>query len=129
MATTIETAHSGMTESLEQVLEHIQRMYIIGRNHLICEDWDWLVVLQCMQDNNLFKSNPKRPPLSAFVIWLREHQIPQYRAKYSMREMSLANTGIRSARYPWVDVTWEPNVLSRWRVLYRHLDMMLKDIQ
>jgi len=122
------TARSGKIETLNQVLVRIQRMHIPSRNFLMCEDWDWLVVLQCLQDHNLFKSNPKRPPLTAFVVWLRNRNIPQYYAKCSMREMSLANTGIRNARYPWTDVTWEPSVLRRWRWLYQELDKMLAAI-
>jgi len=122
-----ETARSGKTETLTEVLERIQRMHTEWYT-LISEDWDWLVVLQCMQDHGLFKSNPKRPPLGAFVLWLRENKVPQYLAKCSMREMSLANTGIRNARYPWANVMWEPAMLRRWRLLYRHLDKMLAEI-
>ena len=123
-----ETARSGKTETLEQVLERIQRMYIPDRNFLMCEHWDWLVVLQCMQDHHMFKSNPKRPPLAAFEKWLHEHDIPQYLAHCSVYEMSLANRGIRNARYPWADVTWEPNVLPRWRRLYKELNKMFSAI-
>lgn len=128
MANTITTATSGNSETLDQVLECIQRMYVPERFYLVWEDWDWLVVLQCMQDHSLFKSNPKRPPLGAFIHWLEEHNIPQHLAHASVYEMSLANRNIRNARYPWVDVAWEPHVLHRWRILYRHLSKMLLEI-
>ena len=122
------TATSGNLETLDQVLERIQRMYIPERFILVWEDWDWIVVLQCMQDHGLFKSNPKRPPLGAFIHWLEKHNIPQYRTHASVYEMSLANRSIRNARYPWADVVWEPHVLRRWRILYRHLSKMLLEI-
>ena len=128
MTTTIDTAQSGKTESLEQLLERVQRIYIPDYDFLICEDWDWLVVLQWMQDHGLYKSNPQRPPLGAFVRWVHEHHIPLYLTRCSMREMSKANTGIRNARYPWTGVAWEPYVLTRWRLLYRQLEKMCAEI-
>ena len=113
---------------LVAILSRIQRMHV-GLYTLMSEHWDWLVVLQCMQDYNLFKSNPKRPPLAAFDQWLHEHDVPQLLAHCSVREMSYANTGIRGARYPWADVHWEPHVLDRWRVLYRTLGKLLSEMQ
>ena len=127
-ATSNQSVKSGNPETLDHVLERIQRMYIPERFILVWEDWDWLVVLQCMQDHGLFKSNPKRPPLGAVIQWLEEHNIPQHLAHASVYEMSLANRNIRNARYPWADVAWEPHVLHRWRILYRHLSKMLLEI-
>lgn len=138
MATTRETARNSQEarhtesragqETLKQVLARIQRMRVPERTILMCEHWDWLVVLQCMQEHGLFKNNPKRPPLSAFAEWVQQQNIPQLLTQCSMREMSLANTGIRGERYPWADVMWEPCVLERWRVLYRTLDKMLSEM-
>lgn len=144
-----ETARSGKPETLNEVLirlgylkpeqatqddilvailTRIQRMHVPDRYLLMCEHWDWLVVLQCMQDHNLFKSNPKRPPLAAFDQWLHEHNVPQLLAHCSVYEMSLASRNLRNARYPWAGVTWEPYVLDRWRVLYRTLSKQLAEI-
>ena len=127
MVTTNETARSGKTETLTEVLTRIQRMHTEWYT-LVTEDWDWLVVLQCMQDHNLFKSNPQRPPLSAFVRWMRTQNVPQVLAHCSMRKMSYANNMINGMRYPWAGVTWEPYVLKRWRVLYRTLSKMLYEM-
>ena len=125
----IISAQSGKTETLDQVLERIQRMYIPERLYLVWEDWDWLVVLQCMQDHGQFKANQQRPPLAAFERWLRENNVPQYRARCSVRNLTYVNKKIMGARYPWTDVTWEPHILKRWRVLYRALDKMLTEWQ
>lgn len=124
-----ETARSGKTETLEQVLERIQRMYIPNYTVLMGEDWDWLVVLQCMQDHGLFKTNPQRPPLSAFVRWMHAHGVKEELAHCSMRKMSYANNMINGARYPWTDVTWEPYVLQRWRILYDKLSHLLYEME
>ena len=145
----IETARSGKTETLNEVLIRLgylqsetpatQEQVLVAiltriqRMHtewyiLMTEHWDWLVVLQCMQDHNLFKSNPKRPPLAAFDQWLHEHNVPQLLAHCSVYEMSLASRNLRNARYPWAGVTWEPYVLDRWRVLYRTLSKQLAEI-
>ncbi len=124
-----ETACSGKTEMLEQLLERIQHMYIPGSDYLICEDWDWLVVLQWTQDHNLFKSNPKRPPFTAFEKWLHHQNVPQLLAHCSVRNLTYVNKKIAGARYPWTDVKWEPNVLKRWRVLYKTLDKMFTEYQ
>jgi len=124
-----DTAHSGQNESLDLILTRIQRMHVPNRYILMSEHWDWLVVLQCLQDHNLFRSNPKRPPLSAFAAWVKQQNITQLLAHCSMREMSLANTGIRGARYPWAHVAWEPHVLERWRVLYQTLDKLLNEME
>jgi len=126
MTTTNDTARSGKTESLEEVLTRMQRMWVRDRFYLMCEDWDWLVVLQCMQDHRLFKSNPQRPPFAAFSKWLTEHNIPQHLAHCSVRTMSYANNMIDGARYPWTGVEWQPHVLKRWKILYRHLSCRLE---
>ena len=123
------SATRGDKPTLPQVLERIQRMYVPERYFLVWEDWDWLVVLQCLQDHGLFKSNPKRPPLGAFVVWLHGQDVVEKRTHCSMREMSLANIGIRGARYPWADVHWESHVVARWRVLYRTLSRLLEEIE
>ena len=112
---------------LVAILTRIQRM-MTPDYVLMAEHWDWIVVLQCMQDHNLFKSNPKRPPLAAFDQWLHEHNVPQLLAHCSVYEMSLASRHLRNARYPWAGVTWEPYVLDRWRVLYRTLSKQLAEI-
>ena len=137
-----ETARSGREarhpeshsepETLAEVLERIQRMRVkrAGWEHtfpLIYEDWDWLVVLQCLQDHNLFKSNPKRPPLLSFEVWMHEQNIPQYVAQCTVRSMSRANNHINGARYPWTEVQWEPQIVARWRGLYRQLARMLAE--
>ena len=123
------SARSGKTESLNDVLERIQHMRATqSKNVLMAEDWDWLVVLQCLQDNQLFKFNPRRPPLHAFAQWLRDNNVPQYIAHYSVRSMSYANTAIANSRYPWNDVQWNRNVLERWQILYRTLNSMLQNV-
>ena len=121
------TARSGQTESITQVLTRIQGMYVQERYFLMIEHWDWLVVLQCMQDHNLFRSNPQRPPLKEFVTFLEANHVPQYMAHCSVRTMSYANNSIGGARYPWTDVQWNRNVLERWKNLYETLDSMLHD--
>ena len=129
MANTISTATSGKQEKLDHVLERIQRMYIPERFILVWENWDWLVVLQCMQDHGLFKSNPSRPPFAAFNQWLRHHNVPQYRTRCSVRNLTYINNKIAGARYPWTEVKWEPHILKRWRVTYVTLAKMLKELQ
>ncbi len=124
-----QSATGGKTETLRSALERIQRKYVENRNFLMAEDWDWIVVLQCMQDHRLFKANPKRPPLAAFERWLRENKVPQYLSHCSVRNLTYVNNKIAGARYPWTDVRWEPAVLWRWRVLYRTLDKMLREIE
>ena len=128
MTNTNSSATRGQMQQIPNVLNRLQQC-TWGRYHtyLVWEDWDWLVILQCLQDHNLFRSNPQRPPLSAFAAWVKQQNIPQLLAHCTMREMSLANTGIRNARYPWADVAWEPYVLHRWRILYRALDKLLTE--
>lgn len=128
MTTTNDTARSGKTETLEQVLERIQRMYIPDHYFLMCEHWDWLVVLQCLQDHGLFKTNPKRMPLTEFAAWIHDHGVPQLLAKCTKRTMSYANEAIQLARYPWDGTEWNENVLKRWRILYRTLENMLQNV-
>ena len=129
MATINDTARSGKTETLTEVLERIQRMWVRDQFILMGEDWDWLVVLQCLQDHHLFKSNLQRPPLSAFVKWMHALDVKEELAHCSMRKMSYANNMINGARYPWTGVKWEPYVLQRWRVLYDTLNRLLYEME
>ena len=73
---------AGITdEALREVLHKVQWMRKIVKTDikvfLVTEDWDWLVIMQCLQDHGLFKLNPKRPPLKAFEEWVRENKVPQ----------------------------------------------------
>lgn len=129
MTKEFETARSGKTESIKEVLTRIQHARARNSYFLMIEDRDWLVVLQCMQDHHLFKSNPKRPPLKSFREWLEKEGIEQYFARCIVREMSDANKSINGARYPWDDAHLEPCVLERWRGLYRALDRRLSLIE
>lgn len=127
------TQRSCKTESITEVLTRIQRMHAPASDpyylYLLVEhDWDWLVVLQCMQDNGLFKSNPERPPFAEFARWMEEQHVPCFIARCKARKMSDANKLINGARYPWNDVDWNPHVLNRWRDLYYNLDKLLKAI-
>ena len=149
MADLQDTARSGKTETLNEVLirlgylnpemqpytqeqilvailSRIQRMHV-GLYTLMSKHLDWLVVLQCLQDHNLFRSNPQRPPLKKFVAFLKTNPVPQYMAHCTVRTMSYANNNIGGARYPWTDVQWNRNVLERWKKLYETLDSMLHD--
>lgn len=151
MATNLEdSARAGKTETLNEVLirlgylkpeqeamqdkvlvailTRIQRMQVPDRYILMCEHWDWLVVLQCMQDNGLFKTNPQRMPLTEFERWLQANNVPQMLAICTKRTMSYANDAIHGARYPWTDVDWNPHVLERWQCLYRTLETMLQNV-
>lgn len=122
-----ESRQPTQEQILAAVLTRIQRMYVPDHYFLMTEHWDWIVVLQCMQDNNLFKTNPKRPPLHEFVAWLDAHHVPQMLAHYTVRTMSYANKAIDGARYPWTDVEWNRNVIERWKKLYETLNDMLRD--
>ena len=145
----IETARSGKTETLNEVLirlgylqpekptqdqilaailTRIQAMYV-GDIVLMSSNEDWLIVLQCLQDHGFFKSNPKRPPFAAFIQWLEQNNIPQFIAQCSVRNLTYVNNKIAGARHPWKDVTWEPYILKRWRILYFNLAHMLKQLQ
>lgn len=93
---------------------------------LMGEDWDWYVVLECLQDNGLFVQNAQRMPLNAFVNWLTAHHVPQYLCKASAFKMSMACRALRGVRYPWSDIYWYPAVLRRWRILYDELNKALK---
>ena len=147
METTNNTARTAQTETLNEVLirlgfiepvsattttdeRTVEMLTCIQRwtykwYRLICEHYDWLVVMQCMQDHGLFKSNQKRPPLAEFVRWLESHQVPCVLTQYSTYHLSMAQRAIRDARYPWTEVMWEPNIVKRWRVLYQFLDAIL----
>ena len=134
MAKQIDSAQrSGKTETLTEVLERIQHMRVKRAClalpcPLMIEDWDWLVVLQCLQDHNLFKSNPQRPPFKEFVAWLTENNVPQVQARMDVRSMSYAHTKIKGTRYPWTDVTWQKPILKRWRMLYKQLSIRLESL-
>jgi hypothetical protein len=139
-----ETANSGKKQTLDEVLEQlgyrksdfqqatqeeilvavlasVQRISV-NLYGFMDESWDWFVALQWMQDHNQFKSNPKRPPFAAFKAWLHEHNVPQTKEQCSTRSLTHVNQKITGARYPWKGVMWEPNVLPRWRVMYRLMD-------
>jgi len=108
-------------EQVLRVLNRIQSRRIKAYIWLIYEDWDWLAVLQWLQDNGLLKSNPKRPPLKAFERWLRENNVPQRHTHYSAYELSLAHRRIEGARYPWNEVKHDQGMIRRWRCLYKDL--------
>ena len=125
MTTTNETARSGKTETITEVLTRIQLRRVPDRYWLVCEEWDWLAIMQCLQDNGWFKTNPRRPPFAAFERWLQDMNIPVIGAPYSAYEMSLAYRRIEGAHYPWTEVTVDPGMIRRWRILYKDLAQLL----
>ena len=114
---------------LTRTLTRIQICYIPDSTFLIWEDWDWFVVLQCLQDHHLFKSNPKRPPIKAFVQWLNDNGVPQLRTHFNPYQLSLASRQLRDERFPWSKTACNPSILRRWRVLYKQLSNMLQPMQ
>ena len=105
-------------DALRSVLDHLQRMHNAKRM-LVADDWDWLVIMQCLQDQGLFKTNPRREPFAAFEAWITNNNMPQYLSQCSAWKMSKAHRAIQTKRYPWKDVTWNPYMLERWRHVYR----------
>ena len=118
-------------EQLRDVLHHLQRMRKIVKEDikvfLVTEDWDWLVIMECLQDHGMFKSYTERMPFTDFEIWMR--QMPQYLSECRARNMGRVYNILSGARYPWRDVDWYPCVLRRWRSLYRILDRMLTELE
>ena len=118
----------GDIQTLPQAMDCIQRLRT-KQFYLIWEDWDWFVVLQCLQDHHLFKSNPKRPPIKAFVQWLNDNGVPQLRTHFNPYQLSLASRQLRDERFPWSNTACSPSILRRWRVLYKQLSNMLQPLQ
>lgn len=125
-------------EKEEQVLKefiHVQnRVYSLKewmgldlKDRLVCEPWDWLVMLQWLQDHGLFKNNPTRPPLKAFERWLHENNMPEIRVKCTTHELSLAHRAINGARYPWTEIKRDPGLINRWRILYDDLTKLISE--
>lgn len=114
---------------LTRTLTRIQICYIPDSIFLVTEDWDWFVVLQCLQDHHLFKSNPKRPPIKAFVQWLNDNGVPQLRTHFNPYQLSLASRQLRDDRFPWSNTACNTSILRRWRVLYNQLSNMLQPLQ
>lgn len=118
-----ETEPATQDELLVELLHCTQRLQVNLYGFMV-EPWDWLVALQWMQDNSKFKSNPKRPPFAAFNLWLKSNNVQQPHEQCSVRNLTYVNNKIAGARYPWTEVAWEPNVLRRWRVMYRLMGMI-----
>lgn len=110
------------------VLTRIQLCYIPDSIFLVTEDWDWFVVLQCLQDHHFFKSNPKRPPIKAFVQWLNDNGVPQLRTHFDPYQLSIVSRRLHDERFPWNDADWNPSILRRWRVLYVQLSKILSHL-
>lgn len=114
-----------LTRMQNRSIDITQWLGFPGQTLLVCEDWDWLAVMQWMQDNGFVKQNPVRPPLKAFEDWLHENDVPQRKAHYSAYEMSLAHRRINGARYPWNEVKHDLGMIRRWRILYKDLTRLL----
>lgn len=125
-------------EKEEQVLKefiHVQnRVFPLkewlgfeSKNRLVCEPWDWLVMLQWLQDHGLVKSKPYRPPFKAFECWLRENEMPEIKIHCSTHELSLAHRHIHGARYPWLEVQRDRGLINRWRILYDDLTKLIPE--
>ena len=127
----VSASDAGITdEQLREVLHHLQRMRKIVKEDikvfLVTEDWDWLVIMECLQDHGMFKVTPERMPYADFEIWMR--QMPQYLSECSAIKLARAGRTLHYARYPWNDVDWNPHVLVRWRALYRILSRQLEEL-
>lgn len=106
-------------EKLASALNLIQRVYGKDGLFLMREDSDWLVVMQCLQDNGLFLKHTQRMPLTAFIKKLEALGVPQLWIHYSMRSMSYTNAKINGLRYPWEGCFMPNGIIKRWQELYR----------
>ena len=117
-------------EQVREVLHRLQWMRKIVKDDikvfLVTEDWDWLVIMECLQDHGMFKVTPERMPYADFETWMR--QMPQYLSECSAIKLARAGRTLHYARYPWNDVDWNPHVLVRWRALYRILSRQLEEL-
>lgn len=146
-----QTARSGKTQTLDEVLTRLgylqpetqpatqeqllvmlldctQRITSRDCYGFMYESWDWIVALQWMQDKGMFRTNPKRPPFAAFKLWLHKHNVPQRHEQCSTRSLTHVNKMIAGARYPWREVKWEPNIVKRWREMYRLMNWVWKKL-
>ena len=117
-------------EALREVLVWLQRMRKVVKTDikvfLVTEDWDWLVIMECLQDHGMFKVNPERMPYAEFETWMQ--QMPQYLSECSAIKLARAGRTLHNARYPWKGVDWNPHVLVRWRALYQILSRLLDEL-
>lgn len=117
-------------EQLREVLHRLQWMRKIVKDDikvfLVTEDWDWLVIMECLQDHGMFKVTPERMPYADFEAWMQ--QMPQYLSECSAIKLARAGRTLHYARYPWKGVDWNPHVLVRWRALYRIMSRLLDEL-
>ena len=114
-------------EKVFSTLERIQRWYQKDGLFFVTEDRDWLVILQWLQDHELFKTNSERPPFAEFAKWVSDN-VPLYLTDCSRPAMSVAYKALNGARYPWKNTQMNPSILVRWRVMYRILDKLWEDV-
>lgn len=129
-----EAAMCGKREEVVSVLKEIQEWRIrwTGCQYAIyplCEQWDWLIVLQCLQDNGLIKNYPQRPPIRLFVEWLEENDVQLRTLKCTAYDLSKLSRQFGDARYPWLQVYMDDRDMKRWRVLYQQLQKKLQKLQ
>ena len=122
-------------EQVIEVLTRVQRirMYDKGKDKsinwfLVSEDRDWVIIMQWMQDNDVFWSRPERPPFKEFADWMESIQVPQLLTECNAVTLSRAYCKLGGERYPWKSASVQKHILFRWRVLYQMLDKMLTEL-
>ena len=98
---------------------------------LFFEPWDWIVVMQCMQDHGYFMPTKERQPYRSFVEWLKQIPLPGNMQKCSAKTLSRIHIELNGARYPWNEVKWKAHVHvhERWCAMYKIFDKMLCELE
>lgn len=97
------------------------------RYFLITEDWDWYIIYLVLRDKGMIRVNT-RPKYGEFVRQIEALSIPMPLTRLNVRELWRAATKLKEDVYPWVPTSdLHPNILRRWRLLYRYLSTKLDE--
>jgi hypothetical protein len=68
-----------------------------------------------------------RIPFSAFIRWIKEHEVPTYHFAPKVEELRYQSRRLSNAEYPWQSKYAPKYCKKEWELLYWHFTKMVHD--
>lgn len=114
-------------EQLKHLLTRVQWLCRKDtRDFLVWHSRDWYILLRVLCDLDVIAYDD-RIPFSAFIRWLKEHEVPTYHFAPKVEELRYQSRRLSNAEYPWQSKYAPKYRRQDWELLYQHFTKMVRE--
>lgn len=95
------------------------------RDFLVYHSKDWYIILRVLCDQGVI-TYEDRIPFSAFVRWIKEHEVPTYYYTPKVEDLRYLSSRLANEKYPWQSKYAPKYCKKEWELLYWHFTKMVR---